>query len=125
MSTVGLFDHIALGGLSAAFALYLVSLGRSCLGRGGPRWARLGLVGTLMLLALDVQAAALMLLIGPDGTQDGLLRGDVRVRNALGVALSGACWAAALGRWAYLRSGGEAVVHSDQPSARGPGGSGR
>ncbi len=113
MAILGLFDHVGLGGLSAVLALYFVSLGRSCLAGGGARWPGLALAGTLFLLALDVQGAALLLLLGPDGTQDGLLRGDVRLRNALGVAFAGACWVAALIQSQYRRDRG-AVVHSDQ-----------
>ena len=113
MAILGLFDHVGLGGLSAALALYLVWLGRSCLAREGARWPRLALAGMLWLLALDVQGAALLLLLGPDGTQDGLLRGDVRLRNALGVALAGACWLAALCR-SHARRDSGAVVHSER-----------
>ena len=116
MAILALFDHVGLGGLSAALALYLVSLARSCLAGGGARWPRLALGGTLLLLALDVQGAALLLLLGPDGTQDGLLRGDVRLRNALGVALAGACWGTALCRSPSRRDGG-VVVHSEQSRA--------
>jgi hypothetical protein len=113
VAILGLFDHVGLGGLSAALALYLVSLGRSCLAQGGARWPRLALAGTLLLLALDVQGAALLLLLRPDGTQDGVLHGDVRLRNALSVAVVGACWVTALVRFHARRDSGT-VVHSEQ-----------
>ena len=109
--------HPLLAVLAAILAVYLGSLGWSCRRGSGPRWLRLTLSGTLLLLALDVQLAALLLLAGPDGTQDGLLRGDLRLRNTLGLGATAAVWAAAVLAWAMPRRTARRVLHSTEPSS--------
>jgi hypothetical protein len=85
-------ERVAFGALGALLAYSLCRLGAS----SGPtiesRWSRAGSFAVLALLGLDVQAVVLIRLLGADGTQDGLLAGDVRLRNAAGVVASIVVW---------------------------------
>jgi hypothetical protein len=89
-------DRLLLGLSAAALAVYLALLAGRCRRASGPGWLGLVQSGTLVALAVDVQVALLVLLLGPDGTQDGLARGDVRLRNLLALAATAAVWSVAL-----------------------------
>jgi hypothetical protein len=98
---LAVLDHPVLGAVAAGLAVGLAALASACQRLALPRWLRRTLAAVLLLLALDVQLAALLLLLGPDGTQDGLLNGDVRLRNLFAVAVSVAVWAAAWLAWRH------------------------
>lgn len=107
MSQLASLDHALFGGLAAAVALYLARLGWSCRTADLPDVLRLTLVTVLAGLSVYLQVAALLLLLGPDGTQDGVASRDVRFRNLIGVAVSLGVWALA-GLWWVRRC----VLHS-------------
>ena len=105
-------DHAVLGGAAALLAAYPAWLARSCRDLRLPRRLRLAAAVVLLILAADVQLAVVLLLLGPDGTQDGLLAGDLRVRNLLGVAASVGVWGLLLAVWLRRRGRG-----SPEPTA--------
>src|SRR5215207_1430162 len=101
---LALLDRAVLGAVAAGLAIGLTVLAASGRRLARPSWLRRTLAGTLLVLAADVQIAALLLLLGPDGTQDGLLGGDVRLRNILGVAVSAGVWAVVWAGWRRRRT---------------------
>jgi len=89
-------DHAVLGGLAATLGVYLVSVARRCFRVDAWGWLRWMVTSVLLLLSLEVQLSVLLLLLGADATQDGLLNRDVRLRNVAALAALAAVWGGAL-----------------------------
>jgi hypothetical protein len=87
-------DQALLGPVATLIAVTLTVLGVARADPGSPRWLRVAVRAVLFLLAADIQVAALILLLGPTPLQDGILSGDVRVRNVVGLGLALTIWLA-------------------------------
>ena len=97
-------DHVLLGVIAAGLGVYFVWQASSCRHADAPGWLRLALAVSLTAVALDIQIAVLGLLLGPNGSQDGILLGDLRLRNALGALLLLGVWGAAVVAWRRRRA---------------------
>lgn len=89
---IAVLDQALFGPVATLIAVSLTLLGT---GRGepeSPRWLPVAVRTVLFLLAADIQVAALILLLGPTPFQDGILSGDVRLRNVLGLGVALIIW---------------------------------
>jgi hypothetical protein len=89
-------DQALLGPVATLIAVTLAVLGVARADPKSPPWLRVAVRAVLLLLAADMQVAALILLLGPTPLQDGISSGDVRVRNVVGLGLGLAIWLAVL-----------------------------